>query len=117
MRINGLNFQCLCLLFVCPTVFACSGPGAAAAIATSEFWSVIIWFCTAAVALFSARWWGNPSLPWVRLVFLASIVSFHPGWTISARHGDCGALKFYSSLTFLGLAILFVLIPTKSRAP
>ncbi len=73
-------------------LFACSGPGAAEAIATSELIGlmafVLALVCVGAVLFLTRarrRWFAT----------LAMLV--HPGWWMSARSGDCGYLLRYAA--------------------
>jgi hypothetical protein len=85
-------------------IFACSGPGAGAAIAENIAYaqahalvvltalevSALIWLCVR-----RSRGWPLAS---------ALLLLLHPAWTVSALDGDCGALKAQASVLFTVLA-------------
>ena len=45
---------------------------------------------------------------WLFPAILAASLLFHPAWTVSAMHGDCGYLKRDMSRLFTGIACLAV---------
>ncbi len=91
-------------------LLACSGPGAGRKIA----WSIAIGFICFVFAAFvvkqllflfecrgAKRWpvyWGF------------GLLSFHPAWSVSAIHGDCGIIKVIASLVVsIVLTVLLVI--------
>ena len=71
-------------------MLACSGPGAAEAIANAERLGLITWALTLALAIaFVVSKRLRPRK--IRWVMLALAIA-HPGLWLSARSGDCGAL-------------------------
>lgn len=73
-------------------MFACSGPGAGAAIAESIRISQIHAVVLALMLLVSAGLSRLNGKRVVTLVLLA-LLAIHPAWTVSALVGDCGHLK------------------------
>ena len=78
-------------------ILACSGPGAGQAIARNiaigYFFAVGTGLAT--VCYFWLRSWSGGNWP---AYLCALLLAFHPAWTISARRGDCGAVKVMGSL-------------------
>jgi hypothetical protein len=86
--------------------FACSGPGAAAAIAHNtrlgyRFAAVEIGLLGVSIALFAL---GLRSR--VGPFILIGLLLLHPAWTVSPYYGDCGDIKVMLSWVFLVLGIL-----------
>lgn len=84
-------------------MFACSGPGAGAAIARSieigyTHAGVLAGLLMVSVAVFARgpRRWDVP-------VVLLVLLLLHPAWTISAISGDCGFFKRDASRVVTGL--------------
>jgi len=82
---------------------ACSGPGTVVvdainrAITTGYLCAAASGVITAAIAIDAWRRGRRRYIFWVAAVILA----IHPAWTVSAVHGDCGALKVCASLLCL----------------
>lgn len=81
-------------------LFACSGPGAGAAIARSIEIGYAHAIVTGGLLVLSLgllalgpRWWPIPAL-------LVSLLVMHLAWTINAISGDCGDFKRDASLVF-----------------
>jgi hypothetical protein len=90
-----------------PFMLACSGPGAAAAIASNVRWSLIMWALVALACGISVKLNADKNKPLVACLISAVLIGLNPGWTISAYHGDCGYTKFYASAVFLAVAVGF----------
>lgn len=96
------------LALVVPTwALACSGPGAGELISKNERLGAMLCLTTMLLAvgfLFTkrlrARAW-NKKWP---LVLLAIA---HPGWWMSARHGDCGFTVRDGSILMLALTVIY----------
>ena len=97
---------------------ACSGPRAYLAIATNigiskhqALFVAGIVFCSLVLSL------KRREIPKVALIIILPLC-FHPAWTVSATHGDCGAQKLGLSLalSFFSLALLAHQIITYVRA-
>jgi hypothetical protein len=84
-------------------LFACSGPGAGAAIARS----IEIGYAHAAIAggFLAASLVLLALCPQRRAIpaILTVLLALHPAWTISAIEGDCGYFKREASWVFTGL--------------
>jgi hypothetical protein len=85
-------------------MFACSGPGADAAISESIRISqihaaVLVLMLLASAGL--ARLNGKRAIPWILLTLLA----IHPTWTVSVG-GDCGSLKQHAAWLVTAVASL-----------
>ena len=84
-------------------LFACSGPGAGAAIARS----IEIGYTQAEVmgglVGISCLILAVRPRNWLVLLLLLGMLLLHPAWTISAISGDCGYLKRYASYLFTAL--------------
>ncbi len=82
-------------------MFACSGPGAPAAIAES----IRIGYAHAAVAgglLLASLAVAGFGRRWVVPAALLCLLALHPAWTVSALSGDCGFVKRDLSWVFSG---------------
>jgi hypothetical protein len=85
---------------------ACSGPGAMAAIQGNERLGWILWGTTLLAAAAFASHRVMRARGWRRQWPLALFVMLHPGWWMSARHGDCGYTLRDGSILFLGLTLV-----------
>lgn len=92
-----------------PEMFACSGPGAPAAIARSveigyTHAGIAGGLLLASVALLAVarRGWAFPAI-------LLGLLVIHPAWTISVIDGDCGYLRRDASwvVTVVGALTIF----------
>jgi len=90
-------------------MFACSGPGAGAAIAKSveigyTHAAIAAAMLAASIAMFAIgrRGWGFPA------AFLG-LLTFHPAWTVSVSAGDCGFLQRDASYLVTGLGSLILM--------
>lgn len=84
-------------------ILACSGPGAGQAIARNiaigYFFAVGTGLAT--ICYFWFRSWNGGNWP---AYACATLLAFHPAWSISARRGDCGATKVMASLVVFSIA-------------
>jgi hypothetical protein len=85
-------------------LWACSGSGASVSIHTNILRSVGLGLVTAALTYGSLRRWAAtralgicPAVCWFLLVA-------HPAWLVSAVDGDCGRLKFHTSVIATAIA-------------
>lgn len=90
--------------------WACSGPGAMAAITRSEN---LGWIMAGAATLLGLgamglrRWSG---LAWSRSWWPMVVAGIHPGWWLSARGGDCGSMRLWGSVGMLAAMLMLVLV-------
>ena len=92
------------------TAWACSGPGAMAAIERAERlgWQLFaLLLGVSVIATVLLRRW---QVGWRRLAAIALLVVVHPGWWLTARGGDCGSMRLMGSIgvTAVGAAALLV---------
>jgi hypothetical protein len=105
-----------------PTAWACSGPGAMDRILGAELLGWVLLAATAVLLIVAgalARRWRRR---WRRLWPVPLLIGLHPGWWLSARHGDCGAMLALGSLAVTMIAVvtaifLVVLARRAARAP
>lgn len=95
-------------LFALKSAWACSGPGAAAAIGRAELLGWLLFgisalLCLGAVILPKVRRAG-PRVFWPLLIPLM----IHPGWWMSARSGDCGSMRTLGAIVVTVLAVVAI---------
>jgi hypothetical protein len=106
-------------MFINISVFACSGPGAAATIgrniAFAQQQAVVVGGITAVSLLLWVVFNRRIRYPAVCLLLL----SFHPAWSMSATKGDCGygmaSNAVWASLFALGSLILQIRYAVATR--
>ena len=89
-------------------LFACSGPNAPAVIARSIEIGYIHALLMAGLLVASLLLSLMLGRHWLFPVVLIVLLTFHPAWTVSAVHGDCGYSKRSDSLlvTLVGISLL-----------
>jgi hypothetical protein len=90
--------------------WACSGPGAMARIEAAErlgWWLFGINAALVAAGMLLLRMRGR-SLR--QTGWLLAFAAIHPGWWLSARGGDCGAMRSIGSWACLGLSALLLTV-------
>jgi hypothetical protein len=91
------------------SLFACSGPGAGAAIAESirigydQAMLVGGLFMNSLAIAALTRQWIFPAI-------VLGLLAVHPAWTVSAISGDCGEFKRFASwaFTWTGVVVLTI---------
>lgn len=93
---------------VAPTwALACSGPGAGELIAKNERLGVILCLVTMLLAVVFLLTRRLRSRAWNRKWPLVLLAVAHPGWWMSARHGDCGFTVRDGSILILSLTVIY----------
>ncbi|PCJ79224.1 MAG: hypothetical protein COA57_15785 [Flavobacteriales bacterium] len=108
------------LLGALDRVLACSGPGAADAIRTSieignycAFGSIVL---TLILIWINRKKRTRTTTIFLSISILLTVI--HPGFWLSAVSGDCGMLRFYSSIVitcFIMLILLVTIIMNKRK--
>lgn len=90
--------------------WACSGPGAMAAIEQAVLQGWIMWGVAVVLGFLSmalGRWSG---LTWGKSWWPMLVAGAHPGWWLTARGGDCGSMLVWGSTGMLAVMILLTLV-------
>ena len=97
-------------------ILACSGPGALRVIAESirigYYNAAFVGLAAAAGVLLHLIHWrrGGWAFAIAYLLFGTLLLLWHPAWTVSAYHGDCGdAKRFYSYIVSAVAAAPFII--------
>lgn len=100
---SGLVIWCSLLV---RDAWACSGPGAAAAIqkAEAQGWLMFAGAMVLGAASMGLRRWSG--MPWNRCWWPMVVAAAHPGWWFSARMGDCGTMRVLGSVGMLAVMVL-----------
>lgn len=85
---------------------ACSGPGAMDKILRAERIGWLLLFLTGALALWAALMFRRWQVPWRRTLLVALPALVHPGWWLSARGGDCGAMRLLGSIGVTAMTVV-----------
>ncbi len=89
-------------------LFACSGPGAGAAIAGNERLATALGAGSVSfIGLSLALLYWSGAGRWLTAA-VAALALLHPAWTISARGGDCGILKADGACLFSGVGAVLL---------
>ena len=96
------------LVLVPAAAWACSGPGAMARIVANERLGWILFVVTATVLGVGAGLLRRLGVSARRVGLLAVPLLVHPGWWMSARSGDCGAMLALGSMAMTAVAVLVV---------
>jgi hypothetical protein len=109
-RYNAGVTRWLSLLLVLPAshAIACSGPGAWKAMRDADVFASWSALCVGVLLVPTAYLLARCGHPILGMIHLGLIV-FHPSWTVSAWHGDCGSFKVFAAKVFLGLAVMGLL--------
>lgn len=108
VRLSALILGASCLLHAAPGL-ACSGPDAIETIAYHEGASALLFVASFALGGVAAFYFLFRHPRRMRpALFVSALVVLHPGWWLSARHGDCGLTVFTGSVVVTALQTLFV---------
>ncbi|HEY3355858.1 MAG TPA: hypothetical protein VGQ83_21575 [Polyangia bacterium] len=110
------------LALLAPAIaWACSGPGATAAILRAERLGWLLFAASVLVAAAGVTLLRRLGSPWGRAAWLAAPLLVHPGWWMSARGGDCGITRLLGSyvltaVTLVAAVVGVIVAATSARA-
>lgn len=95
--------------------WACSGPGAEAAIRWNSLAALALVLAAGAATVFTVLRQRRLGRPRKSAAWLAIPVVLHPGWWMSSLSGDCGMTRFHTAMVMTG--VVLVLCIFKLRPP
>ncbi len=104
--LRDISFVLALIILITWNAWACSGPGAMERIEAAEQLGWLLFGITALVGLAgSVLVWRLKRGRWQMFGCLIPVF-IHPGWWLSARGGDCGAMRAMGSWIGVGLAVI-----------